>query len=350
MSERAIWQVNLLVVAAFFALLLLVRVVVEEMFPGAGLATALLLGLGTMLLPFATAYFAHDLSAALGFGSFALLLRERRRASLGLLVGGGLLAGLAVFAELPTAIVGVCLGIYAIAGKAWQRRALAYCGGFIAGLIPLAAYNAWAFGSPLRNGYSNAVKELGTTGHDVIGANGQGFFGLTYPHLRAALDLLVSTRGLFVLTPVTLVATAGLVLLWHRGARRETTLIGGLGLAMLAYNSAYYLPFGGHVPGPRFLVPLLPFLALPLAAAYRRWPIVTLATAALSAFWMIAATIGGPLLPPEASVTTWLGNVVHARGLAESIVGNGRTAEVAFLLPALLAIALAFWPTAVSHE
>ena len=83
-SERAIWQVNLFVIAAFFALLLLIRVVVDEMFPGAGLAAALLLGLGTMLLPFATLYFAHDLSAALGFGAFAMLLRERTERRCGL--------------------------------------------------------------------------------------------------------------------------------------------------------------------------------------------------------------------------------------------------------------------------
>ena len=59
---------------------------------------------------------------------------------------------------------------------------------------------------------------------------------------------------------------------------------------------------------------------------------------------MVAATIGGPLLPPEANVTTWLGNVVHARGLAGSILGNGRVAEAAFLLPATAALAIAAWP------
>ncbi len=343
-SERAIWQVNLVVVAAFFSLLLLIRSVTERKFPGTGLPVALLLGLGTMLLPFATLYFSHDVSALFGFAAFALLLRERERPSPRFLVGAGALAGLAVFVELPTAVVAACLGMYAMVDTPRVRRGLTFVGGFVAGLLPLAAYNAWAFGSPLRNGYSSAVKELGASGHDVIGANGQGFFGLTYPHLHAALDLLLSERGLFLLTPVTLVAIGGLVLLAREGARREALLVGGLALAMLVYNSAYYLPFGGHVPGPRFLVPLLPLLSLPLAASYRRWPIVTLATGALSAFWMIAATLGGPLLPTDVHVTTWLGNVVHARGLAESILGNGRTAEIAFLLPALLAVVVAAWP------
>ena len=342
-SERAIWQVNLVVIAALFALLVLVRSTAEAMFPGTGLAVALILGLGTMLLPFATVYFAHDVSALFSFAAFVLLLRERQRPSRRLVAGAGALAGLSVFAELPTAVIAACLGVYAVVDGPRVQRGLAYVGGFLVGVLPLAAFNAWAFGSPLRNGYSSAVKELGTTGHDLIGANGQGFFGLTYPHLHAAFDLLFSERGLFLLTPVTLVAVAGLFVLARHGARREALFIAGLALAMLVYNSAYYLPFGGHVPGPRFLVPLLPFLSLPLAAAYSRWRVATLAAGALSAFWMIAATVGGPLLPTDVHVTTWLGNVVHARGLAGSIFGNGRTAEIAFLLPAALAVLIAIW-------
>ena len=38
------------------------------------------------------------------------------------------------------------------------------------------------------------------------------------------------------------------------------------------YNAGYWLPFGGGTPGPRFLIPTLPFLALGLAVAWRRWP------------------------------------------------------------------------------
>ena len=53
---------------------------------------------------------------------------------------------------------------------------------------------------------------LGATGHDVVGANNAGFFGLTHPRADDALDLLFdSERGLFVLTPVVAVAVAGLV-------------------------------------------------------------------------------------------------------------------------------------------
>jgi hypothetical protein len=345
-AERAIWQVNLTVIATFFVLLLLIRGTVDRFFPAAGTAVAVMLGLGTMLLPFATAYFSHVVSATFGFAAFVLLLCERRRRSHVVLVAAGTLAGFAVFTELPTAIVGICLGGYVVADAPRLRRALYYLSGFAAGLLPLAAFNWWAFGSPLRNGYSNAVKALGKTGYDVIGANGQGFFGLTFPHPHAAFDLLFSERGLFVLTPVTLVAVIGLGLLARVGHRREAFLVGSLVFAFVVYNASYYLPFGGATPGPRFLVPLLPFLALPLAAVFRRWPLVAVVTAAVSGFWMVSATIAGPLLPPETSPTLWLSEIAHGTEVMGSMLGKGTAGAVAFLVPALAGLALLAWPLA----
>ena len=77
--ERAIWRINWVVLTSFFVLLLLIRWAVEPRSPRAGVLVAVMLGLGTMLLPFARAYFAHVLSATLAFAAFALLLRERER-------------------------------------------------------------------------------------------------------------------------------------------------------------------------------------------------------------------------------------------------------------------------------
>jgi hypothetical protein len=348
--EEAIWEVNLVVVAAFFVLLLLIRTAAERVAPRTGTPVALLLGLGTLLLPFATAYFSHVLSAVLGFGAFALLSDRRRGSSAARLAAAGVLAGLAVVVELPLVIVAAALGVYALIDGPRLRRGALYAAGVLVGVAPLLAYDTWAFGAPWRTAYADAVLELGETGHDVIGANDEGFFGLTRPELDRLTEVLFSELGLFVLTPVTAVAIAGLVPLLRRGRRRETVLIASLTAAFLLYNASYYLPLGGHVPGPRFLIPLLPFLALPLAAALARWPVVTLAAGAVSAFWMIAATLGGALLPPEDSPTTWLSDIAHRRQLAGTILtGSDDLALLAFLLPASAAVALVAIPRARDH-
>jgi hypothetical protein len=339
-EEKNLWQVNLAVVACFLALLLLVRSAVERFVPGAGGPVALVLGLGTMLLPFATVFFSHVPSATFGFASFAVLLAARASAPGWRLAAAGLLAGLAVCMEVTLATIAACLLAYAAWDGPRMRRALLFGGGFVVGLLPFGAYDWWAFGSPFQNGYSYAVKEMGVSGHDVLGANSAGFFGLTRPTLDALREILVSERGLFVLTPVTVVALAGLLPLARRGHRREAVFVGATSLAMFVFNASYYLPLGGGTPGPRFLVPLLPLLALPLAAAFRAWPLVTLLTAAASIFWMVVATVGEPILDPAAHPTLWVSNVVHATNLAQSIFGVGHTAEAAFAAPAALALVL----------
>ena len=79
--------------------------------PGYGLPTAVLLGAGTLLLPFATLFFDHVLSAALGFAAFVVLMLEReRRRRVVRSPRAGVLAGLAVVVEFPLGIVAVVLG------------------------------------------------------------------------------------------------------------------------------------------------------------------------------------------------------------------------------------------------
>ncbi|HWI08258.1 MAG TPA: hypothetical protein VNT54_12185 [Solirubrobacteraceae bacterium] len=306
------WVLGLLgVLAPAIALLVLVARGADRIARGTGTAVALTLGAGTLMLPFSTLYFSHVLSALLSFAAFALVWRERTRAREAgdgaaelrptVLAVAGLLAGLAVVCEYPLAITALIVGLYALVarvpGKA--RRALSYGGGLAAGVAPLLAYQWWAFGSPLHTTYTNAVKTTGRSGHDELGLNDDGFFGITLPRPGAALELLFSGRGLLILAPVLVLAIAGIVALRReRGGRHraEAMVVIAIALSYLLYNAGYWLPMGGGSPGPRFLFPVLPFLALGLAISWRRWPAVTLALTAISATTMIAATISYPMI------------------------------------------------------
>src|SRR5919206_380588 len=56
---------------------------------------------------------------------------------------------------------------------------------------------------------------------------------------------------------------------------------------------------------------MLPFLAVPLALAWRRWPLTTGALAVVSAGIMLAATATDPLLPDDADPGRWWRLLVH---------------------------------------
>ena len=339
-----IWYANLVVVVAFLCLLLLIRWAVDRSIGTAGTPVALMLGLGTLLLPYATTYFAHVLAAALGFSAFALAVYTRPARPLRALVGAGVLAGLAIVVELPAVIVAVAVALYLASDRPHLRRFASFAGGALIGIIPLLSFNTWALGSPLRLSYAHAVKVLGASGHDVLGANAAGVYGITYPSVGALLDLLVSDRGLFVLAPITALALVGLPGLARRGHRSEALFVAGLTAAMLLYNASYYLPFGGFSAGPRFLILLLPFLAFPLADAWLRWRNVTLIVAAVSAFWMISATLAGPNLPDVDSPNLWLTRIAHGDHLTDSILVGGRTGAALSLVPVIAAVLLVAWP------
>lgn len=303
-----VWTLTLLAAVIPGVLLLLgVRWAADRIEPGYGTAAAITLGLGSMVMIFASEYFSHVISAALGFAAFLVLIREREGApSTAAVAGAGALAGLAITFEYQVGLVGLVLFFYALAGLAPRLpRAAAFALGGLAGVIPALAFNAWALGSPFDFAYSGAVDEPGFSGHDTLGLNSDGLFGITAPRVGAGVELLLANRGLLVLTPVIAAAIAGVVLMRRGKYRAEANAILAIAAVYFIYNTGYWLTFGGGTPGPRFLVPALPFVALGLATAYRRLPAITLALAIPSALFMVVAALTFPLLG-ENGPGTWL--------------------------------------------
>lgn len=349
------WALGLLgVLAPAVALLVLVARGADRIAAGTGAAVALTLGAGTLMLPFSTLYFSHVLSALLSFAAFALVWRERARAGgqrlrPKVLALAGLLAGLAVVCEYPLAIAALIVGLYASMPRSpgLVRRALSYGGGLAAGVAPLLAYQWWAFGSPLHMTYTNAVAKTGRSGHDELGLNESGFFGITLPRPEAVLELLFSGRGLLTLTPVLALAIAGVIALRreHGGRHRaEATVVVAIVLAYLVYNAGYWLPMGGGSPGPRFLFPILPFLALGLAIAWRRWPATTLALTVISAATMVAATMSYPMIGLN-DPGVWVDRMVEQGAFQHSVldlagVAHGLVAIAPFAIGIAAALAL----------
>jgi hypothetical protein len=306
-----VWALTLIAAVIPAVLMLLcVRWAADRFVPGYGTAAAITLGLGTAVMTFASEFFSHVIAAGLAFAAFCVLMRERdgpprwQRVAL-----AGLLAGLAVSFEFQTGLAGIVLFFYALSRRIdLPRRAAGYAAGAVAGALPTLAFNTWAFGSPLKLAYSDAVAFPGVTGHDELGLNSHGFFGITVPRFDSAVDLLLAGRGLLVLTPILVMAVVG-VLIMRRGEHRaEANTILAVAAVYFIYNSGYWLPFGGGTPGPRFLIPALPFLAIGLAFAYRRLPALTLGLAIPSALLMAIGSVTYPLIGRQGTGTwaDWL--------------------------------------------
>ncbi len=239
--------------------------------------------LGSLALPFSTMLFSHQASAALCFACFyfAYSAAGRKARQSWYFLGAGLLGGLAVLLEYPNG-----LALAAIVAYAWaraHRRAWPLAAGLVPGALVLLGYNAVTFASPFRLGYQFVSAQ-------TFGRAHSGFFGLTVPSPTALLEILAGSRGLLTLAPWLALAPLGWWALRRRPElRAERWLLAAVPLLFLAYNSTYYQPLGGWSPGPRFMVPALPFAAAlvafipaplnPLFAILASWSFAAMALA-----------------------------------------------------------------------
>jgi hypothetical protein len=342
-----IWALTLIAAVIPAVLMLLcVRWAADRFVPGYGTAAAITLGISTIVMTFAAEFFSHVISAGIAFAAFCVLIKERDGPPSWKRVGlAGLLVGLAVTFEFQTGLVGIVLFVYCLSRRVdLPRRAASYAAGAFAGALPMLAFNFWAFGSPLKLAYGDAVAFPGVTGHDVLGLNSHGFFGITAPRLDSAVDLLIAGRGLLVLTPIVVMAVIGLVMMRRDGHRAEANTILAVAAVYFLYNAGYWLPFGGGTPGPRFLIPALPFVAIGLAYAYKRLPALTLGLAIPSGLMMVIGTITYALIGRQ-GIGTWAdwlmeGKLEHTVLTAFGVT-NAWLAVAPFAAAVLTAIVLA---------
>ncbi len=164
------------------------------------------------------------------------------------------------------------------------RALAAYLIGLLPGVMLLGAYDWLAFGSPFHPSYRyNVVGQDRSTG---------GVLGMYTPPNWHAIELVLwGYRGLLVLSPVVIAAAFGLWLLWRRGLRAEVAVCALLSAAFLIGEFGYSWPYGGVSPGPRYLVPALPFAALGLGPAFARLRLATWLLAVVSIVATLAITL-----------------------------------------------------------
>jgi hypothetical protein len=236
--------------------------------PAAGLFAALGYALGSVIWGWSTTMFGHASVAALFLiATWAIWRGTSGAKELGRWrypVMAGLALGWAVAVEFQAALGGIAIGLWALwrsRGAVWPMRwrlyALAVAAAVVA-VLPMLAYNQFAFGTPFMTGYRGVVGFSGMN---------QGLFGLTYPKPEALLGITLGLRrGLFWVAPALAMGAAGVILLLRDRATRD---LGVLAVAVivivLSLNASYAYWDGGASTGPRHSVPAIPFLALGLA-------------------------------------------------------------------------------------
>lgn len=240
---------------------------------------------GTLLLPMSSLLFGHLLSTTLLYSAFVIL---RKPCTFQHILGAGALAGLAVVTEY-TAAIGVLVLLV------WQlRRNKRRAGWFALGGLPpamaLATYNTAAFGAPWLLSYQfnafNAVTEEARPLFEM-------FSTATWSNIA---ELFFGGRGLLIATPIVAVGFWGLWRLRDDRPQGDAASIGlWMCLLFLLLPIFWGNPWGGDSPGPRYMAPCLPFLAMGVAHGLRRIPIFTVSAAVVSSGTMLLASLTNPV-------------------------------------------------------
>jgi hypothetical protein len=309
-------------------------------------------GLLSPAFPYAGALYGHQLSAALLFASFYILFTRRGGLNrTALFVIGGLL-GYSVVTEYPTVLIVGVIIVYLLYLLSIERRLpsagwVFLSGGLVA--LPWMAYNTFIFGGPLSLGYSHS--EL------WIGQHSTGFMSLTLPHWEAIWGITFGVfRGLFVLSPWLLAFFPG-IFLWQRSGRYRAEFwvaVSSIAL-MFLFNASSIMWWGGFAVGPRYILPMLPFMVLPVVFVLDRWQhkIWFRFLAALSMFWSFVViwglSLAGQAFPTDSirnpfleyALPNWLeGNVARNIG---TVLGLPGAWSLVPLLVLLLIFIVAGW-------
>lgn len=255
-----------------------------------------LYALGTPAAAYAHLLYGHQLAACLLWAGLLLLVRARTGGRAGVAGLGGALAGAAVLVEYTAAFAGPALAGLVLALV--RARRWAHAGAAVAGAaVPLGlllAYHAAVFGGPLRTGYHHSATAAFAAKH------GEGLLGLVAPNWPALhAQVLSLASGLCGWAPLWPLAMVGLVGMAHGTGREGQVLRARVELAAFAavLLACVSLNFeGGWRVGPRYLVVVMPALALgwaglasrAFARGVRGWGAAGLFVAAALGSWSLA--------------------------------------------------------------
>jgi hypothetical protein len=230
---------------------------------------AIVINLGTMIFPYSVILYGHQLAGALLFCAFFLIFHLKthpdiRRKDILFLIG--FLLAFALITEYPVAPIVLILAAYyffVLWKKDGVNGSLAVLMPALGAVIPIVmvlAYNTAVFDHPISTGYTHSAdpwfQEQQT----------QNLVGIGWPNLKVIFYLTLHPAfGLFWQSPVLLMSLVGIWFMSRIPTFKIEALIAiTVFLYLVILYSGFYNWYGGWTFGPRYLIPMLTFMCLPL--------------------------------------------------------------------------------------
>ena len=335
-DNRALWWVTLWTVTVPAALLaVVVRRLVSRTHPPLAYPVAVAMAVGTTLLPFSSLLFAHVLAALLL--TLAWFLVREPGPSSGAVLLAGVCLGFAIGTEYAVAVVAAVVLVAVLLADGFIKGVWLSVG-TVLGTLPLLLYNWLVFENPLEVSYQG---HLGS----FEGEGALGVYNLELPKLDEMYRALLSDKGLFVLTPVMLLAMGGCVLAIAEASRiRRDAVVALVSFGLLLLVTSGVDGLGGSTPGPRYLIPVLPLFAIPLAEVWSRYPRLCIGATVFGFVWMWLATVTDALANQPQD---WLRDLGDGDLVANVVTGHQHVSLALLSAAAGLALlALALRPPA----
>jgi hypothetical protein len=234
--------------------------------------TAWVIALGPPLIHYCGLVFTEVPAALI----LAVALRQALRArawSVGRALLVGLLLAFLPWLNVRYILVALVVGLHAVDQSRRMRPALALIAPGFASALGLVLYHQALYG------FSDPRLVYGRRPEFSLATLPEGLPGL----------LLDQEFGLLVYAPFFALCVSGLFFLWRRHRPSAVVVVAGVALTTLT-AATWHMWRGGFNPPARFLVPLLPLLALAAGAALRAR--VTAGAAVLIGFTVWAGVLG----------------------------------------------------------
>lgn len=263
--------------------------------PAAQLFAAACLGVASLWGPYATVLFSHVTAGTCAIGALLGLEHglegQAPAVRRGPLVLAGLAGGFALSADYLVVLLVLGLGLAAAPPRRWLAALPWVLLGAAPILVVTLAYHQAAFGSPWSLGYDHHANFAFARDRTAT------FDGNPLAGLWAQWGL-GQGAGVLALCPVMLVGAAGLL------ARRPERWWLVAALPWILLLAAHRTPTGGAAADHRYLVPLMPVLAVGLGLGWDRWATGP-GRARLVAAGLVALAASSAVLAWRHSLAVW---------------------------------------------